>query len=160
MDYKGKIIQVTLIYNDNIISFFYNVKSIEDYKKSKEYIVFKTRFGDQLRENILIDDNKEYIQTDASVFLNIRQDGATIEDFEMFVTNCLMLFDIPYHYTKNINEHLLNSYPKNSRKLVYHNISIINNFCNDEQYILFDYMIVSKKEMREYNYTRKVSYPS
>ncbi len=116
--------------------------------------MFKSRFGDQLRENILIDDNKEYTQPDASIFLSITQTEPTIEDFDMFLNNCLWLFDIHSLYAKSIHDHILSSYPKSEKNLMYHNIAIINNFEKDEQYILFDYMTVSKRQNREYNFMR------
>jgi hypothetical protein len=147
----GKIIEVTFRYEDNMVTFLYNVKTIEDFKNSLEYKSFKTKFGDILRENVLIHDNKEFIQPDASILLSIAQPKTSKKDFEVLLNNCLILFDIPFRYHNKIRTHILDSYPKNKKTVILHNIVIINDFKADDQYIDFYFMTLKKKKIQSYN---------
>ncbi|ABG60208.1 hypothetical protein CHU_2966 [Cytophaga hutchinsonii ATCC 33406] len=142
-----------------MVTFLYNVKTIEDYKESLEYQLFKNKFGDILKENVLIGDNKEFIQPNANILLSIAQHTPSKEGFEMLLKYCLALFDISYRYNNRIRKHILDSYPKNKETILIHNIVIINDFEEDQQHIEFYFDTLKKKKSRLYSFLTQTIMP-
>lgn len=149
-----KIVEVMLRYEGHIFVFMYNIEDVAEYKKSLEYITFKSTYGDILTENNAIDNNKEIVQTDYHIFLSIADRNPCINNFSKLLNQVMGLFDIPHTYVQKIRKVILESFQVNTESLLYHTVAIVNS--EFEQNIIFDFKQFERIDEREYFFHKEI----